>query len=100
MFRAICDGYFNLHPVQIGGPGITVFVDESFLTKRKDGRGRPVRAQGQWIMGGIEQGSNLAFLLAVSVDKLRSSLSLGAGSSSKHLIADNYSAHSPRKHDK
>lgn len=48
---------------KIGGPGKTVQIDESKFGKRKYHRGH--RVEGQWVFGGIEEGSRKCFLISV-----------------------------------
>jgi transposase-like protein len=48
---------------KIGGPNKTVEIDESKVGRRKYNRGHPV--QGQWVFGGVEQGSGRTFLVPV-----------------------------------
>ena len=62
-FRRLCPDYFNAHLIQIGGPGTSVEIDETFLTTRKAQRGRRVRRYGRWIFGGTERGSNRLFMM-------------------------------------
>ena len=52
--RDVCAEYFVAHPVIIGGPGITVEIDESVFARRKY-VGRLV--SNQWVFGGIEVGT-------------------------------------------
>ena len=57
------------NPVIIGGPGITVEIGETVLTKRKYHRGQ-LRAEEQWFFGGVERNvnggdSSKCFLVAV-----------------------------------
>ncbi|WKY04593.1 hypothetical protein Q1695_005532 [Nippostrongylus brasiliensis] len=47
--------------VRIGGPGVTVQLDKTLLTRRKCNRGRVVRSH-QWLFGGIGVGCGRAFL--------------------------------------
>ena len=47
---------------KIGGPD-RVQIDESKFGKRKYHRGH--RVEGQWVFGGIEEGSQKSFLFAV-----------------------------------
>ena len=60
--REICCNYVEsfLKSKQIGGPGMTVQIDESKFGKRKYSRGRLV--EGQWVLGGICQESGDMFL--------------------------------------
>jgi len=48
---------------KIGGPNMTVEIDESKIGRRKYNRGHPV--QGQWVFGGVERGSGRTFLVPV-----------------------------------
>uniref|UniRef100_A0A914ELN2 ISXO2-like transposase domain-containing protein n=1 Tax=Acrobeloides nanus TaxID=290746 RepID=A0A914ELN2_9BILA len=64
-FRCLCADYFNAHPIQIGGPGTSVEIDETFLTTQKTQRGRRVRRHSHWIFGGTKRGSNRSFMVLV-----------------------------------
>jgi transposase len=64
-FRNICRAYFRRHPIRLGGPGIHVFVDEHFMSVRKNMRGRRVRRRTRWIFGGVEEGSGHSFMVPV-----------------------------------
>lgn len=55
----------------IGGPGLTVEIDETKLGKRKYNRGHHV--EGQWVFGGVERGSGKCFMVPVE-DRSRSTL--------------------------
>ena len=48
---------------KIGGPGKRVQIDERKFGKRKYHRGHMV--EGQWVFGGIEDGSRKSFMFAV-----------------------------------
>lgn len=63
-FRDVCASYFFQHPQQVGGPGTIVEIDETCVSKRKYNRGRLVRPN-QWMFGGIQRGTNEAFLVLV-----------------------------------
>lgn len=62
-FRDVCGEYFVSNPVTVGGPGMTVEIDESKFGKRKYNRGRMI--DGHWVFGGVERGSNKSFMLVV-----------------------------------
>jgi len=47
----------------MGGPLKVVEIDEAKTRKRKYNRGRLIK--GQWVFGGIERGSGLAFVIPV-----------------------------------
>ena len=48
---------------KLGGPGKTVQIDESKIRKRKYHHGHHV--EGQWVFGGIEEGSWRCFIVPV-----------------------------------
>ena len=48
---------------KIGGPGKTVQIDESKIGKRNYHRGHHV--EGQWVFGGIEEGSQKCVIVLV-----------------------------------
>ena len=61
--RDICAEHFIHHPLHIGGPGVTVEVNESVFTRRKYNRGRMVMEQ--WVFGGIDAITKQGFLVPV-----------------------------------
>lgn len=61
--RNVCAAYLRANPSRIGGPGKTVEIDECLLVRRKYNQGRIVKEQ--WVMGGVEVGTNQCFLVAV-----------------------------------
>ena len=61
--RDVCAQYFIDHPLQIGGAGKVVEIDESKFGRRKYNRGR--YQEGHWVFGGIEKGSVKAFMVEV-----------------------------------
>lgn len=61
--REICEVTLLESKDQLGGEGKTVQIDESKFGKRKYHRGH--RVEGQWVFGGIEDGSRKCFLVAV-----------------------------------
>ena len=60
---AICCRYLLDHPVQMGGPGRTVEVDESKFMHRKYHRGH--FREGHWVLGMAERDTNLCMMVAV-----------------------------------
>lgn len=62
-FRDVCFQYFVLNPVQIGGPGVIVEIDESLFARRKYNRGRWVVQK--WVFGGWDRETKLGFLVIV-----------------------------------
>ena len=62
--RDVCAQYFVDHPVQIGGPGLEVEIDESKFGRRKYHRGRIV--EGHWVFGGTERVTGNSFLVEVA----------------------------------
>ena len=53
----------NVKPQKIGGPGLTVEIDEAKFGKRKYNRGRVV--EGNWVFGGICRETKSIFLVKV-----------------------------------
>jgi hypothetical protein len=51
-YRNLCSSHLTEHDDYIGGPGVTVEIDESKLGKRKYNRGHVV--DGAWVIGGVE----------------------------------------------
>ena len=63
--RDICQEYFILNPIQLGGIGCTIEIDESCFVSRKYSRGHLVREQ--WVFGGYDIDTKESFM--VSVDR-------------------------------
>ncbi len=61
--REVCSVTLEKENEMIGGEGKIVEIDESKFGKRKYNRGRKVT--GQWVLGGIERGSNRMFMKPV-----------------------------------
>ena len=61
--REICEEVIMTKSEPIGGPGKRVQIDKSKFGKRKYHRGH--RIEGQWVFGGIEEGSRRNFLVCV-----------------------------------
>lgn len=61
--REVCEITMFDSNEKIGGEGKIVQIDESKFGKRKYHRGHHV--EGQWVFGGIEQGSRKCFMVAV-----------------------------------
>jgi IS1 family transposase len=66
----------NLPFVPIGGPGLTVEVDETALWRRKYNKGRVLRKQTQWIFAGICRETKRVFVVPVRVRGARTLISL------------------------
>jgi len=63
--REVCaDRIMNHHAGQIGGPGMTVEIDESKFGKTKYNSGRYI--EGQWVFGGICRQTKACFLVPVA----------------------------------
>ena len=61
--RDVCTQFFLDHPIQIGGVGSIVEIDESKFGRRKYNRGRCI--DGHWVFGGVERGTGNAFMVEV-----------------------------------
>jgi len=48
---------------KIGGPNNTIEIDERKFSRQKYDRGHPIK--GQWVFGGVEQGSGRTFIVPV-----------------------------------
>jgi hypothetical protein len=60
---------------KIGGPGVTVEIDESKFGKRKDNRGK--RVEGVWVLGGVERTpARKMFAVSVLLGRSRESLAV------------------------
>ena len=63
--KDVCEfGLSQIKKPKIGGPGLTVEIDESKFGKRKYNRGRNVN--GKWVLGGICNETNDVFLIPVN----------------------------------
>ena len=62
-YRETCQVTLESQSEKIGGEGKVVQIDESKFGKRKYHRGHKV--EGQWVFGGIEDGSRKCFMVAV-----------------------------------
>ncbi len=67
-FRAVCDRILELDQIQIGGPGLQVAIDETFISKCQYGRGRPgiTQKRNTYIFGGICRETKELFLVRVN----------------------------------
>ena len=63
--REICSADLIANPVQLGGPGHIVAIDETMVARRKPGnaQGRPVRSQ--WVFGGVDLNTGSFFMETV-----------------------------------
>ena len=64
VFRQITAEYFRRNQPIIGGPGMTVELDETCVFKPKYQRGRRFRKH-RWLFGGVERGSGRCFVALV-----------------------------------
>uniref|UniRef100_A0A915LB63 ISXO2-like transposase domain-containing protein n=1 Tax=Romanomermis culicivorax TaxID=13658 RepID=A0A915LB63_ROMCU len=62
--RDICHEYFIMYPIQIGGPGHTVEIDESCFVRRKYERGHLVKEQ--WVFAGYDVETKESFMVPVA----------------------------------
>lgn len=62
-FRDVCSQKLVSVTEKIGGPGLTVEIDESVIAKRKHNRGRTVKER--WVFGGICVETDEMFMLQV-----------------------------------
>lgn len=63
LFRRICESYqVSQSNFKIGGPGCTVEVDETYVSKRKYNHGRILACQSVWLIGGICRETGEIFL--------------------------------------
>jgi hypothetical protein len=62
-YRDVCCQYFIDHPVQLGGPGEVVEIDESKFFQRKYHRGVP--GPGHWVLGMVQRNSTAACMVKV-----------------------------------
>lgn len=60
----VCIHWLDNNQEQIGGPGISVEIDETVLVRRKYRRGRLIRTI--WLFGGIERETKKTFLIPLS----------------------------------
>ncbi|KAG1685698.1 hypothetical protein GQR58_008939 [Nymphon striatum] len=61
--RGICANCLNDHPVQMGGPGMVVEIDEREFMRPKNSKG--LRKEGHWVLGMAERGTNSCALVVV-----------------------------------
>ncbi len=55
-FRNLTSQHFQMHPIQLGGPGIIVQIDESvFSTKAKYHRGAALHQKPLWVFGAVDE---------------------------------------------
>ena len=64
-FRDACDEFVYLNQSKIGGPGLTVEIDETQISKRKSQAGRILPNSDIWIFGGICRETKKIFAVQV-----------------------------------
>lgn len=64
-FRRFISEYFRRHPILLGGNGMTVEIDETFMTLTKGRMGRPVRRHKKWILTMVERGTMRSYMQVV-----------------------------------
>ncbi|MFH4981894.1 hypothetical protein AB6A40_008603 [Gnathostoma spinigerum] len=62
-FRDLCVEFFIANPMNLGGEGGIVEINEAVLSRWKNNRGCQVKKQ--WISGGVERGSGKCFFVSV-----------------------------------
>src|SRR6218665_633546 len=63
--RDICSNKLVRSPMQLGGPGKEVQIDESLLVRAKYRRGRNVRRKQQWIFGAYDVAEKVGYVTYV-----------------------------------
>ena len=66
-FREVCTNQLVAHPVQLGGPGHIVEIDETNIARRKYHRGRDISPR--WIFGGVDRSTKIGFMEIVENDR-------------------------------
>jgi len=77
--REVCALKLDSSPIEIGGKGTHVEIDESMFVRRKSNVGRLVREQ--WVFGGICRETKECFIVSVQIVPEKLCLQRSAGSS-------------------
>jgi len=64
--RDICSWKLINHPIQLGGPGKEVQIDESLLVKAKYHRGRNARRRDSWVFGAYDVAEQMGYITYVA----------------------------------
>ena len=60
--REVCSADLLANPLQIGGPGAIVAIDESVVARSKPGNAQARPVPPQWVFGGVQLGTTRFFM--------------------------------------